>query len=413
MTFELLSRTKVFRDPLYGYINVDYKIISELIDTKEMQRLRRIRQLSGVSMVFQTAEHSRFTHSLGAYEMANLVLKTVDGVNDNFTEYEKIVLLASALLHDVGHGPYSHAFEDVLSVTHEEMTAKIITSPKTDVFRVLSSYKGLANDIASVISHQGKYPLIESLISSQLDVDRMDYLSRDAYMTGATYGTIDRNRILRSMIIRNHKLYFKASGVNSIESYIMSRYHMYWQVYYHSKSRAYELLLQSIYKRIKDLVATGTTINANVESLVNVIKNNDDINSYIDLDDSYVNGFIKQLINSDDLVLNTLANAFQNRKLFSVLTIDDYQDKDEIERIKNEYANDSNKKKYYFYKEKLSKQAYLHVDTQNDLDINDIKIYIDSERIVSLEEYSLIIKSLISSSMKSVSRIYYFEDSNE
>ena len=111
--FEKLPRTKVFRDPLYGYIKVDYKIISDLIDSKEVQRLRRIRQLSGVAMVFQTAEHSRFTHSLGAYQMANMAINEIDGM-ENVSEYLKVVFLCAALLHDVGHGPYSHAFESTI-----------------------------------------------------------------------------------------------------------------------------------------------------------------------------------------------------------------------------------------------------------------------------------------------------------
>ena len=114
-----LERTKVFRDPLYGYITVDYKIISDLIDSKELQRLRRIRQLSGVSMVFQTAEHSRFTHSLGAYQMANLILKNVEGI-EVLNEYEQILFLCSALLHDIGHGPYSHAFENTIQDRYDD-----------------------------------------------------------------------------------------------------------------------------------------------------------------------------------------------------------------------------------------------------------------------------------------------------
>ena len=188
--FEKLNRTKVFRDPIYGYIEVEYQFILDLIDSKEVQRLRRIRQLSGVAMVFHTAEHSRFAHSLGAYHMANLILKNVEGI-EALSEYERIVFLCAALLHDIGHGPYSHAFEMVLSTTHEEMTEKIILCPTTEVNQILNRIKGLPEDVASVIGHKGKYPLIESLVSSQLDVDRMDYLSRDAYFTGATYGTID------------------------------------------------------------------------------------------------------------------------------------------------------------------------------------------------------------------------------
>ena len=282
MEFIKLARTKVFRDPLYGYIEVDYKLISDLIDSKELQRLRRIRQLSGVSMVFQTAEHSRFTHALGAYHMANLVLQNVEGI-DVLSEYERIVFLCAALLHDVGHGPYSHAFENVLSTSHEEMTVKIILNKDTEVHQLLEEYPGLASDVASVISHSGKYPLIETFVSSQLDVDRMDFLSRDAYFTGATYGTIDMNRILRSMKVVDGTLLCRASGVHSIESYLMSRYHMYFQVYYHPVSRSYELLLEGMYERIKDLVDANVEIDANIESFIKVIKNNDDVESYIEL----------------------------------------------------------------------------------------------------------------------------------
>ena len=158
--FTKLDRTKVFRDPIYGYIKVDYLLISKLIDTVEVQRLRRIRQLSGVSMVFQTAEHTRFTHALGAYQMANMVLENVDGA-DTISEYEKLLFLCCALLHDIGHGPYSHAFESVMNISHEDMTAILITSKESNVNKVLCSVSDtLAQDIASVILHKGKFTLL-------------------------------------------------------------------------------------------------------------------------------------------------------------------------------------------------------------------------------------------------------------
>lgn len=404
--FNKLPRSKVFRDPLYGYINVDYEIISELIDAREVQRLRRVRQLSGVSMVFQTAEHSRFTHALGAYEVANLILDSVDGAKDNFTEYEKIVFLSAALLHDIGHGPYSHAFEAVLEVSHEDISAAIITSKTSDIYKILSSYDlNLPSDVAGIITHTGKYPHIESLVSSQIDVDRMDYLSRDAYFTGATYGTIDRCRLLRSMIIKNRQICFRPSGVNSIESYLMSRYHMYWQVYYHSKARAYELLLQSIYVRIKDLTKNNIKVDANVDAFLNVIKNNFDIESYIALDDAYVNGFIKQMVNSDDLILRKLSNAFQDRKLFKVIDLNFPDDEKEVKKIKEEYKD----QKYFYYEETVSQSAYLHTDQYASDDINDIKILLPSGSVISLENYSPIIKNLIDTSMRRSKRIFYFE----
>ena len=402
--FEKLKRTKVFRDPLYGYIQVDYKIISDLIDSREVQRLRRIRQLSGVSMVFQTAEHTRFTHSLGAYQMANLVLQNVDGI-EVLDEYKSIVFLCAALLHDVGHGPYSHAFESVMNLSHEEMTVKIILSPDTEINKILSQYENLATDIASVIAHDNRFPLLEALVSSQLDVDRMDYLSRDAYFTGAAYGHIDYYRILRSMKIVNNKLCVRASGVHSIESYLMSRYHMYFQVYYHPIARSYESLLENIYRRVNDLVAEGKKIDAPIEAFLKVINNNSDVESYIDLDDAYVNGFIKQFTKSSDDILRKLSLCLINRHLYRYIDLADDPDPEEIEAIKSKYSEDV--LKYYYLESKVEGVAYSIYKKTN---INDIKVLLPNGKIKSLEQYSPIVKSLSISSLKTVNRIYYLED---
>lgn len=402
--YKKLDRTKVFRDPLYGYITVDYKLISDLIDSKEIQRLRRIRQLSGVAMVFQTAEHSRFTHSLGAYQMANLVIQNVEGM-EKLDEYKKLVFLCSALLHDIGHGPYSHAFEHVMEASHEDMTVKLILSKDTEVNKILSICPTLAIDIASVISHDGKFPLIESLVSSQLDVDRMDYLSRDAYFTGAAYGHIDYFRILRSMKLVDDKILVRASGVHSIESYLMSRYHMYFQVYYHPVARSYECILEGIYNRIKDLVKEGKSVDASIESFLNVLNSADDIISYIDLDDAYVNGFIKQLTKSSDPILNKLSNAFQNRKLFKFIELNNEPSNEDLNRIKQ--LHDEINKRYFYRESKVSAVAYLHSKTS---DINDIKVLLPSGDVKSLDQYSHLIDGLTKSSFKSLERIYYLED---
>jgi len=403
--FSKFERNKVFRDPLYGYITVEYKVIIDLINTKEFQRLRRIRQLSGVSMDFHTAEHSRFAHSLGAYYMAKKVIDEAYGIDSNMDEYQKILFLITALLHDLGHGPYSHAFESVLSVSHEEITARIITNESTEVNKVLSKYKNLAEDAASIIRHTKKFPLIESLVSSQIDVDRMDYLERDAYFTGATYGYIDYNRLIRCMKIVDGQVLFRPSSVNSIESYIMSRYHMYWQVYFHPIGKAYELLLESIYKRVKDLSESPISLKTDISSLINVMKDETDLNSYLDLDDSYVNGMIKQLTKEKDEILRTLANDFMNRKLFKYVDIDSLSAKE----VKNKYSNAKNNR-YYYYDIKFSQTAYLHIDQTLSYDINDIKIILDNNETVSLEDYSPIIKGLVKTSPKKSMRIFYLED---
>ena len=401
--FEKLPRKKVFRDPLYGYITVEYKLISDLIDTLEIQRLRRISQLSGVSRVFQTAEHSRFTHALGAYQMANLVITNVDGM-EKVSEYEKVVFLCAALLHDIGHGPYSHAFESVTITPHEQMTVNIILSDKSDVNKVLSICPTLAVDVAGVISHSGKFPLIESLVSSQLDVDRMDYLSRDAYFTGAEYGHIDYYRILRSMKVINNQIVVKASGVHSVESYLMSRYHMYFQVYYHPVSKRFECLLEGIYARIKDLYEQGVKLDADVESLINVINDSNDIESYINLDDTYVNGFIKTLTKSSDPILSKLCIAFERRHLFDFIDLAFEESDERVNLIRQKYDNEY--KKYLYQEVKVSGSAYNGSTVEG----IGIKMLMPNGNIVPLDTFSPIIKSLVPSSYKTIERIYYFED---
>jgi HD superfamily phosphohydrolase len=312
--------------------------------------------------------------------------------------------LCAALLHDIGHGPYSHAFESVTTTPHEQMTVNIILSEKTDVNKVLSICEGLALDVAGVISHSGKFPLIESLVSSQLDVDRMDYLSRDAYFTGAEYGHIDYYRILRSMKIVNNQVVVKASGVHSVESYLMSRYHMYFQVYYHPVSKRFECLLEGIYARIKDLYEQGVKLDADVESLINVINDSSDIESYINLDDTYVNGFVKTLTKSKDPILSKLCKAFERRHLFSFIDLAFEENDDKVNLIREKYDNEY--KKYLYQEVKVSGSAY----NGSNVETIGIKMLMPNGDIVPLDAFSPIIKSLVPSSYKTIERIYYFED---
>lgn len=399
--YKKLARTEVFRDPIYGYIKVDYQVIHDLIDTREVQRLRRIHQLSGVLEVFPTAEHSRFTHSLGAYECAREVLEEVSG-SDSIDEYEQLLFLITSLLHDIGHGPYSHAFEAVLELTHEQIGALIIESENTEVNKVLLKHNINPLDITNILLHKGKYPLLESLTSSQVDVDRMDYLARDAYFTGASYGAIDRLRVLRSMIIKNNKVYFKSNGVNSLENYIMARYHMYWQVYYHKTAQGYDLLITMLYKRILDLYKKNKCLDINACDLINVINDNTNIESYLNLDDGYISGLIKQLINSNDLILRDFARSIESRKLFKCLIYE--ENKELCDKIKDDYKN---KPKYYFVKKKISNVAYL--DSGDNPTLNEINIVTSDNKVVSLEQYSKIIEGLIKSGKRKSIRYYYKE----
>ena len=408
--FERLERQKVFRDPIYGYVRVDYKVISELIDTKEFQRLRRILQLSGVSLVFQTAEHSRFTHSLGAYECAREVLEEVYGAKDELSEYEQVLFLATALLHDIGHGPYSHAFEHVLTVSHELMSVNIITSPITEVNKVLLKHKINPNDIKDILLHQSKYKVIESLISSQIDVDRIDYLQRDAYNTGATYGNIDRIRIFRSMLIENNKVLFRESGINSLESYIMARYHMYWQVYYHPIASCYELLFESIYKRLYELKDSNININYDIKPLIDVMTDSENVEAYLILDDWYIFGLVKQLKYSSDIVLKSLACSVEKRDLFKYMVLTE-DNSSEALSIYSKYTS-TEYSKYFFYQSSVSQIAYLE-GANKKIGLDEILIKKNNGKIVSLEDASHIIKGLTQTAKMKSTRYYYKEFKNE
>lgn len=397
---ELRKKQQVFRDPLYGYIHVDYQIITDLINSKAFQRLRRIKQLAGVTMVFHTAEHSRFSHSLGVYELANRFLQ-IPHLGKHFNLREKMLLLTSALLHDIGHGPYSHAFELIFDVDHEKLSAEIIKSDQEIVDILKTVDNDFSNDIASIILKEGKYPLHESLISSQLDLDRLDYLERDAYFTGAAYGHVDLDRLLRVMMIENNKIVFKQSGIHAIENYLVARYHMYWQVYYHPKARAYEVILEKIYLRIKNLIKKGETFNTDISALKNVMNNNDDINSYLQIDDNYINGMIMHLVNGEDEILKKLSNDFLHRKIWTYLDVN----KNNLEKINKIKENMTDLECEYYSLETTVHQV-TYVESTKNLN-KEINIMTDLGDIVPLSKFSPIIHGLLTSGTKSDPKFFY------
>ncbi len=258
--FVKTDETKVLRDPIHGYIYVQYEVIWRCINSRWMQRLRRIRQLGGAFMVYHAADHTRFQHSLGCYEVVRRMVTEVPDLEKALSEKEKVTVMLAALLHDVGHGPYSHTFESVSPISHEEYTCRIIEQDPELRGILDSTEPGLARDVADVIRHKSENPILPQLLSSQLDADRMDYLLRDAYFTGTKYGEFDMERILRVMHVRGDRVVVKESGVYAVENYIMARYHMYWQVYYHPVARSYETLVRIFFLRLQDLAAAGQLV---------------------------------------------------------------------------------------------------------------------------------------------------------
>ena len=395
-----LEKQQVFKDPLYGYIHVDYELIKKLINTSPFQRLRRVRQLSGVQMVFHGAEHSRFSHSMGVYEIANRFL-TVPDLSKALSDREKLIFLCAALLHDIGHGAYSHAFEDIFNVNHELIGANLIEHHH-EISSLLNEIDSkFASDVASIIRKEKKFPLIEQLISSQLDVDRLDYLERDAYFTGAAYGHIDLDRLIRVMRIKDGQVVFKVSGIHAIENYLISRYHMYWQVYYHPVSRAYEVILEKIYMRVKDLLLSDFPFEGNVEPLKKIIEDPTDIDDYLEIDDFYINGLIASFTKTSDPILKNLALDFMNRHIWGYLNNDE-ENQAKIEEIKKTYHPDEIK--YY--------TAYRTVENSTYKDNRDhfgdeIYILLENGNISTLKDQSKIIESLMQSGSKVDLKFFY------
>ena len=239
---------KVFRDPVHTYIHVNNQVIYDLINTKEFQRLRRIKQTSTTSFTFHGAEHSRFSHCLGVYELARKVTEIFDEhYPDLWNKNESLLTMAAALLHDIGHGAYSHTFERLFNTDHEAYTQEIITNPTTEINAILRKVApDFPDKVASVINHSYPNKLVVQLISSQIDCDRMDYLLRDSYYTAASYGQFDLTRILHVIRPTDSGIAFARNGMHAVEDYIVSRFQMYMQVYFHPASRAMELLLQNL-----------------------------------------------------------------------------------------------------------------------------------------------------------------------
>lgn len=319
----LLTKEKVLRDPIHNYIYLQHQVIVDLINTREFQRLRRIKQLGTTNLTFHGAEHSRFTHSVGVYEITrricDLFLRNYPSKSPNdglWNDDERLVALCAALLHDLGHGAYSHTFEHIFKTNHEEMTVAIITNPETQINQVL---KNVAPDfpekVASVITKTYPNPQVVQMISSQIDADRMDYLLRDSYFTGANYGTFDLTRILRVMRPDSKGIIFDINGMHAVEDYIVSRFQMYQQVYFHPVSRSMEVILDHLLSRARHLFEEGKLNDPLSQQFLHPFFNGTfTLQNYLALDDGILNTCFELWRSHDDPVLSNLATRFLDRQ---------------------------------------------------------------------------------------------------
>lgn len=311
---------KIFSDPVHGFITIPKGIILKLIDHPYIQRLRRIRQLGLGYLVFPAAEHSRFSHAIGALELGQRVLKNLREKDTTISDAEVTGTLIAILLHDSGHGPLSHTLEHTLieGVNHEILSLKIMEQLNREYDGELST---------AIEIFQDRYPkkFLHQLISSQLDMDRLDYLKRDSFFTGVSEGSVGINRILKTMRVLNGNIVIEKKGIYAVENYILSRRLMYMQVYLHKTVLSADTLIRKIFSRVKFLLDSGFPVITGSDSMEYFLLNKPTskkqitenmIEHYMALDDHDVFICLKNWCKSDDKVLADLANRFLNRNLF-------------------------------------------------------------------------------------------------
>lgn len=402
----MLKKTKerkVLRDPIHGYIHVHLQVVWDCINAKEMQRLRRIHQLGGDFQVYHTAEHSRFSHSLGVYEIVRRMVEEIYELHTGLSEYEKATVMLAGLLHDIGHGPFSHAFETISILKHEEYTKKIILED-SDIHRILVNVDPkLPEDVASIISYTHANDLLNQMVSGQLDADRMDYLLRDAYFTGTSYGNFDLERIIRTIRVVDGKIAVKESGIHSVEDYIMARYHMYWQVYLHPVARSYEGILMLLFMRMKDIYKVEPALLKDVLMFHPFLGDEPaDIHALYRLDEAAAFYGFSVLKESKDRVLADLAHRVLDRDLFEYETV---RNENEIALIQQQVKEVGYDPTYYVFTDKAAQKVYSPYK-MNESGHN-IWIVCDNDEIRELSEVSDIVRAVCHTKFKEDKKVYF------
>lgn len=313
--------TKIINDPIYGFIKINNPFILKLIDHPFVQRLKRIKQLGLAEFVYPGAHHTRFHHALGAMHLMDQALANLQAKGYTITDQEKEAAAIAILLHDIGHGPFSHVLEyTLLNHVHHEEISNLLMKKLNEHF---NGRLTLAIDMFS-----GKYerPFFHQLISSQLDVDRLDYLSRDSFYTGVREGFIGSERLLSMLDLQNENLVMEEKGIYSIENFLMARRLMYWQVYLHKTAIAAETMLIQILRRAKSLIHEGKKL-ASTSALLTFLKKDytwEEFSTtdslwlaFTDLDDHDVWAAIKEWKHSNDPILSRLCGDFLARRLFT------------------------------------------------------------------------------------------------
>jgi uncharacterized protein len=411
---QFTTRKRTYLDPIHHDIVLDRhdpseRLVIDLIDTPEFQRLRRIHQLGVSFFTFQGAEGSRFTHSVGVMHVASKLLGMLAEQTPSVLE-NRSVILASALLHDIGHGPYSHVTEKILGYDHEDWSCKIV-SGKTSVNEVLRHHDPkLPDQITSVLKKKFAPKYISDMVSSQLDCDRMDYLLRDSYQTGTAYGLFALQRILSSLEVdtKNDRIIVVGEkGQTAVEDYLFSRYSMYSQVYYHRKNLAARSQLTKILNRAKQLADKVSFMDEQTGKFLRGEKL--EVNEYLFLDDVQMTYHIKRWMSDNDKVLSDLSSRFLNRQLFNTARLRQ-ADPDAIASIEKEaraiVKAAGLDPDYYVSIEKTGLRPYDYYRPEHDHPQTNIMVKMENGEIKELSTISQTVEALVRGSFDTRWLIY-------
>ena len=361
-----MARRKILNDPVYGFITLPYDIILELVNHPWFQRLGRIKQLGLSYMVYPGALHTRFHHALGALHLMQEALQSIREKGHEITEEEAEGACIAILLHDIGHGPFSHALEFSLvkGVTHESISLLFMK-------RLNEEFDGRLQTGIDIF--QNTYPkgFLHQLVSSQLDMDRLDYLARDTFFTGVSEGVVSNQRILKMLNIADDELVVEEKGIYSIEKFIVARRLMYWQVYLHKTVLAAEFLLAKILQRAKELALEGEKLfsspalayflyhQVDEDSFLN---NRQTLDTFAKLDDFDILGAIKVWQDHNDKILSELCKRLVNRRLYKIILRNEPFKKSEIEEIRKKLLNNWHIQPeylhYYLLSDSITNNAY-------------------------------------------------------
>ncbi len=403
------NKKKIINDPVLGFVSIPSEFLYDIVQHPYFQRLNRIRQLGMSYMVYPGAQHSRFLHSLGAMHLMNEAIGQLRSKGNDITDEEAEAVLATILLHDVGHAPFSHVLEHIFTkgVTHEDISLEIMKQLNRE-------FNGKLDLCLAIFQDKHPKKFLHQLVSSQLDMDRLDYLIRDSFFTGVVEGAVGTERIIKMLNVWNDNLCVEAKGIYSIEKFLIARRIMYWQVYYHKTSVAAERVLVNLLQRAKDLTKAGNKLDCpswfnyfltNTATLDDFKNNGEALRNYVKFDDADIVSVAKVWENNTDKVLSVLSSCVSNRHLFKVVISQKTMDKEKIEHLENEYVKKmgiTKEEARYFYSEvTVSTNTYSHKNNNSPIYI----LYPNGE-VKDIAEVSEILD--ISLLTKEVEKKYYF-----